>query len=255
MSDQHAGHGGHDEGDTTGTHGMLLFGDDTLYLSHLPMFTSPHNFQVLLEVSFDEAVRDVLTSDRQDGGGGMYTFVPLPFPITELSPEAGSQRAARTSFEGTMFRGHFEQGGEPISEGVMAQVERVAHFAVLDVDAERRQDQELTYLCFGDAGQHYLAHDIGARPSFDQVLRVRLVPGTGTDQSGRPLSEEVATRSFDVTAPVLFTGRVDSPQSRLGRQEVAKGFFFQSVGPAGVHGFFVQIETESELYLQIDELT
>ena len=33
------GHGGeHGGGDTTGVHGMLLFGTDPLYLSHLPMF-------------------------------------------------------------------------------------------------------------------------------------------------------------------------------------------------------------------------
>ena len=29
---------------TFGTHGMLLFGEETLYLSHLPMFMSLHNF-------------------------------------------------------------------------------------------------------------------------------------------------------------------------------------------------------------------
>ena len=44
-------------------------------------------------------------------------------------------------------------------------------------------------------------------------------------------------------------------KARLAPQEVADGFFFQSVGPGGVHGFLVQIEIESELYLQIDELT
>ena len=54
MSHDHAHHGEGDHGDTTGIHGMLLFGEDILYLSHLPMFASPHNFQVLLEVRFDE---------------------------------------------------------------------------------------------------------------------------------------------------------------------------------------------------------
>ena len=68
---------------------MLLFGEETLYLSHLPMFTSPHNFQVLLQVRFDEAAREVLGSDHQGDGVEMYTFVSLPFPITDLSPSSG----------------------------------------------------------------------------------------------------------------------------------------------------------------------
>ena len=137
----------------------------------------------------------------------------------------------------------------------MAEIERVVRFAVLDVEAERRPDQELTYLCFGAAGRLYLAHEISARPDFDQVLRARLIPGTGTDQSRRPLSEEVADQPFDVAARVLFRRRIDSPQTRLAPQEVADGFFFQSVGPGGVHGFLAQVETEGELYLEIDELT
>jgi hypothetical protein len=32
-----------------GVHGML-FGEEALYLSHLPMFEGPHNFQLILEV-------------------------------------------------------------------------------------------------------------------------------------------------------------------------------------------------------------
>jgi hypothetical protein len=61
----HPGHGGTGADDTTGVHGMLLFGEDVVYLSHLPMFMSPHNFQVLLEVGFDDAVHEVLRADRE----------------------------------------------------------------------------------------------------------------------------------------------------------------------------------------------
>lgn len=59
MSNHHTPTSEHYEGNTTGIHGMLLFGDqEALYLSHLPMFTSPHNFQVIVEISFDDAIRD-----------------------------------------------------------------------------------------------------------------------------------------------------------------------------------------------------
>ena len=46
--DKHPGghhpHGEHREHGTMGVHGMLLFGQDALYLSHLAMFENPHNF-------------------------------------------------------------------------------------------------------------------------------------------------------------------------------------------------------------------
>ena len=264
MSDTHAhqggadhggaDHGGMDNGHTVGTHGMLLFGRETFYLSHLPMFDSPHNFQVLLEVRFDDAVRDVLVSEAEAGGDNMYTFVPVPFPIAELAPSAGGAPPARTSIEGPVVRGHFEHGGEPIAEEAVASVERVVAFAELDVDAEPAPDRELTYLCFGRGDELYLVHEITARPSFDHVLSARLVPDSGTDQAGRRLADEVAGRGFDVAVPVRFRGRTDTPQSRLTAPETVEGFFFRSIGPGGVHGFLVQVETQRELYLQVDEL-
>ena len=112
------GHGGEHGGehgggsDTMGLHGMLLFGTDPLYLSHLPMFGHPHNFQVILEVAFDADTEAVLRADREDGGDDLYTFAPAEFPITELDP-AGA--GARTSIEGTIHRGHFERGGPALT--------------------------------------------------------------------------------------------------------------------------------------------
>ena len=36
-------------------HGMLLFGEQAAYLSHLPMFGSPHNYQAIFEVTLSKA--------------------------------------------------------------------------------------------------------------------------------------------------------------------------------------------------------
>ena len=52
------------------------------------------------------------------------------------------QRPARTSIEGTIFRGHSSTEWNR-SESVAAEV-WVVHFTVLDVDAERWPDQQLT---------------------------------------------------------------------------------------------------------------
>jgi hypothetical protein len=243
----HDGHGGHGEGGTMGVHGMLLFGGDALYLSHLPMFASPHNFQVILEVGFDDAASAALRAD----GDGLHTFEPAVFPITELDP--GGDGPTRSSIPGTIYRGHFERGGAPIATGAVAEVHQVVCFDELDVEAKHAPDRDLGYLCFGRAGQFHLAHRITARPDFDQLLTVELVPGTVTDPAGRPIGEEV-TGGFDHAEPVLVRGRTDTPEDRLAPGETAGGFFFATSGPNGSHGFAVQLAIGRELYLELAEL-
>ena len=253
MAGQHkqgGGHGGHGGDGTMGVHGMLLFGEDALYLSHLPMFQSPHNFQVILEVGFDDAASGTLRADRETGGHGLYTFKPAEFHITELDP--GGDGPARSSVEGTIYRGHFERGGQPIARAV-AEVRRVVYFKELDVAAGHMADQKLTYICFGRAGQLHFAHRITASPDFDQVLAARLVPGTVTDLAGRPVGEDV-TEDFDQAVTVEFDGRRDTPQFRLSPQEVAEGSFFATVAPKGFHGFRVQVGIGRELYVELGEL-
>lgn len=245
MTDHDAHGGGHGNDDTTGVHGMLLFGEDDLYLSHLPMFMTPHNFQVLLEAGFDDAVREVL------GAGGLHTFEPEVFAITELDP--GGDGPARTAIEGTIFRGHFERGGTPIAEGVTAEVRRVVYFAEFDKQARHEADQALTYLCFGRAGQLHLAHRITASPDFDQVLQARLVPGSLTDPAGRPVAG-LGEQELELAAPVEFRGRGDTPEDRLVPGETAEGFFFASVGPTRSHGFAARLTVGGEVYLELAEL-
>ena len=193
--------------DTTGVHGMLLFGSDVLYLSHLPMFMSPHNFQVLLEAGFDDAVLEVLRADRAAGGeaGGIHTFEPEVFPIVELDPSGDGP--ARTAIEGTVYHGHFERGGTPIAERVTAEVRSVVHFAEFDIQAQRPTDLTLTYLCFGRAGRLHLVHRITASPDFDHVIEARLVPGSLTDPAGRPLRVARARKDTEVRDAATAFGR------------------------------------------------
>lgn len=243
----------HDNGgehSTMGSHGMLLFGEETLYLSHLPMFENPHNFQVLLEVGFDDAVLEALRADRE-AGGELHTFDPEEFPISELDDRSGTP--ARTSIVGTVFHGHFERGGTPIIRQVTAQIRNVVCFRELDTKATHDPDRDLSYLCFGRAGQRYLAHQITASPDFDQVLTATLVPGTVTDPAGRPMDAEV-TMDFKHAQPVKFEGRHDIPEDRLAPSETADGFFLATTGPTGSHGFGTQLEVGRELYVEMREL-
>jgi hypothetical protein len=245
----------HDHGDTMGGHGMLLFGDEPLYLSHLPLFGHPglgqvHHFQAFFEVALDRAALATLRADRASGAG-QHTFLPADFSLAELDPDTDGPQ--RTSMDGVIFRGHFERGGTPITGTITVDVRRVVRFTELDSEAKPVPGRELSYLCFGRAGTLHLAHEITARPSFDQVLTARLVPGTVTNMLGTVLPDDAATIGFDLAEPVGFT-RLDRAKERLTPGDVVTGTFHQAAPPSGAHGFTVQVAVQRELYLEITEL-
>lgn len=238
--------------DTASRHGMLLFGEDPVYLSHLPRYACPRNFQVLLEVGLDRPALDTLRADRARHGDGMYTVDPAPFPIADLEPHDGVP--ARTSLEVTLVRGHFERGGTPICTGLRMDIRNVVWFRQLDADSMPDPGPAMEYLYFGRGEQMYLVHVMRARPSFDQVLTVRLVPGTVRTQIGHPLDDDVAAIQFG-QAQRASLGRDDRVERRVVAGEVATASFPLARSPSFSRGFTVRVEAERELYLEIGELT
>jgi hypothetical protein len=231
---------------------LLLVGDDRLYFSHLPMFSmTPHRFQVLLEVEFDDQVRDVLRADGKTTDNDMYTFAPQPFALIELDPADGGP--VRTSMVGTIFHGHFERGGNPIAEDVTAHIRRVAHYRPLDPKARHDDTGTLTYLCFGGAGDLFLAHQITARPDFDQLLRARMVPGTAQHAPDTQVPADVLAVDFDLAVPVTVS-RTDTLEHRLTAGETADCSFSLGVSRTGVHGFTVNMEIDREIYVETGDL-
>ena len=243
---------GQHEHEAHGVHGMLLLGDEALYLSHLPMFSAPHNFQVILEVSLDDVAQDAYLSDRAAEPDAIHTFVPEPFSITELSPE--DEAPAQTLIPGDVFHGHFERGGEELVAGATAEVRSVVEFSELDVTAEHEGDRPLTYICFGHPGDLYLAHAIQARPDFDQILTARLVPATVEDMAGRPHPEaDVEGLGFEHPQRAEIADRRDTEDRRLGPGDRV-GATLHAASVLGLHGFRVEIELERELYFEAEEL-
>jgi hypothetical protein len=133
-----------------------------------------------------------------------------------------------------------------------ARILGVVHYQELDTAAAHDDDRGLTYLCFGRPGQFHLAHEITGRPDFDHVLTVDPVPGTVTDQAGRPAGE--VTDGFPLAQPVLFEDRKDTSPSRLTPGETAPGLFVRSIGPNGSHGFQVDLTVGREWYLELGDL-
>ena len=170
------------------THNWMLVGNQTAFLSHLPMFDSltpdgkqydtPHRFQVILQASFLDADRDVsplyLADRSQHPEVRIYTVSPTnPFVLPDL--------AAQKVFQGTVFRGHLERGGQPMSglQNVAVHVERVVHARQFDVAANA--PSALEYLLFGRGPELFLAHSIVKPPDFDQILSVKVTGLTFTD--------------------------------------------------------------------------
>ena len=121
-------------------HGMLVVGERTIYLSHLPMFTAPnHRFQVILEATLARDGDDpqaAYLADRRQSGATIYTLRPDEFDIACLEP---GHPQCITSFTGTLFRNHFERPGkQAILPGLTVNVMRVVAFRRLPVAGRAR---------------------------------------------------------------------------------------------------------------------
>jgi hypothetical protein len=175
----------------TALHGQGLFGGETFYLSHLAVFMGspeahPHNFQVLLEVAFEDAEAEAdLRADMVKHPDTLYTAVPPPFDQMALVAEPPLRTLPGTA----AVRGHFEQGGVPVVEETTLTVERVVHFREFHLGGARLESQH--YLLFGRGSDVLLAHLLSAPPDFDQIVSASFeatdVPTEAVGQTVRDL--------------------------------------------------------------------
>lgn len=169
---------------TMGVHGMLVFGDSAVYLSHLPLYRAPHDWQLVLRatVTSDAGTsvpdaRAALRADRAASGERVYTMEPERFPLSRLTR---LDEGETFRFRGTLYRGHFERGGTPIVTGAVFEVSAVYTRQVMNVPPPPDVALEETWILFGgEEGESYLLHAIQGAPEFDQVVRVeRVEPGS-----------------------------------------------------------------------------
>jgi hypothetical protein len=238
--------------DAPGVHNMLIVGDQAVFLSHLPMFdrltsaatdfSSVHRYQVLLEASLtsrEKPVNELLVKDRQSHPDTrIYTLGPQePFVLSSLLVANARERP---SFKATVFRGHLEQGGEPVPnlDGVHVTVNRVLHARKFTPQAAK--PTELEYIVFGNATELFAAHSIFGPPDFDHVLRAGL---TNIKLSENDLNKGVrlvvANRRNVVAERVQEGQEVEGTLRAPGR---------------GVHGAKVRMQVTRELYFEEGEL-
>jgi hypothetical protein len=152
-----------DSADKPSVHGMLIFGKEKLYASHLPMFHSPHNYQVILELQLTTKDKQLFLNDqRQHPETVTYTIEPEVFVLP-------SKMKAKEGFKASLYRGHFERGGEKIATGIKVTIAEVLYFEKLKPAAAAAGNE---YIFFGNKKEKFLAHRITSAPSFDQVIQV-----------------------------------------------------------------------------------
>lgn len=192
--------------DLPNTHNMLVFGEKTIFLSHLPMFdgvtsnkkdyTSPHRYQAIFEASFrkgDQNLDSIYTEDRASNANvRIYTLNPETFVLSRLSSD-NSPGSLLNEFQAKVFRGHLERGGTVVAglDNVEVKINRVVSFRKFDPKASK--PEQLKYLLFGTPQEMFLAHFITKPPDFDQVLSVQAI--------GHSFTEAELVKGIEVTIP------------------------------------------------------
>ena len=211
--------------DRAAGHGMVVVGKDTVFFSHLPMFMSPHDYQVILEGTLSQDGTDLPKAYKDDRVGHpaatVYTFNPAAFVLPDLFPPA----LKRKQFKGDLFRGHFESPpefpAEPVSigSGVKVDVTNVVYFQKLT--PHQKRPDHLEYLLFGKGEDLFLAHLIAGPPDFDHIVSVKV---TGHEFSADELRRGVRVE-VSGTAPAvaqrLRPGKAVSASAHVSGQQVA----------------------------------
>jgi hypothetical protein len=231
------------EGQATGFHGMLIAGEETIYVSHLPMWMAPHNFQVILEVTFKgpHQPQARYVDDRKTTGTGLYTLEPEEFDIKKLAPTGPQRLPSLSSFRATIWRNHFEphpvtHPGQRfmIAQDAKVHVENVVYFQELHPHGPGLQ--ALEYLLFGKGQELFLAHVITQPPDFDQVLSVQVGNHQFTDED---LLQGVR---------VVFPGRANTISSKIKEGEP------RIVGQDAAGGIDLPVAVGIELYFETEDL-
>ena len=221
--------------DKPGTHNMLVVGEQTVYLSHLPMFDglnqnrtdyiSQHRYQVILEATLTDGDKNLTEVYMADRGSHltekMYSINPALFVLPDLDPKGKALRSFRGN---TVYRGHLERANTPIigfpepppsnppAGGLFdVNVVRVIHFHKFA--PREAKPAELQYILFGKGAETFLAHYIAQPPDFDQVIGVKVTGQQFTD-------EQLATGIM-----VNFAAKPNTAKTRLREGEKASGVF------------------------------
>ncbi len=149
-------------------HGMVLFGTDSLFISHIPMFMSPHDWQALMQVQITHAQADALAIYKKASKPDqqiLFTVRPKPFILPNLL--SGKIK----SFQADLYKGNFEKGGKLLLSDITVAVDSVLYSTQLSKATAAAG--QLTYLAVETTGASYLVHKITAPQNFDHIVQIQ----------------------------------------------------------------------------------
>ena len=146
-----------------GSHGMVMFAaNDTLLVSHLPLYRPPHDYQIVYQIivapEVQQAVLNALEAET------MLTVLPQNFDLSKMI------NALQFSMHGDIYKGHFEREGKIWLKDVMLQFERQVFLRPLTPAEPATSVQH--YSAFSVDNQHFFLHHISAAPSYDQIIHI-----------------------------------------------------------------------------------
>jgi hypothetical protein len=151
--------------DKPSTHGMLLFGTEKIYASHLPMFHSPHNYQIILELELSKQDKQKYVSDKNKNTNyTTYTIEPEKFVLPDMIDNP-------KPFKVNLYRGHFERGGVEILKNITVKIMNVVYFKKFNTEESKSKTSD--FILFGNDKEQFLAHEITNKPDFEQIIEIK----------------------------------------------------------------------------------
>lgn len=151
--------------DIPSTHGMLVFGKEKIYASHLPMFRSPHDYQIILELELDTNTKKLFVADqKKNSDHNTYMIEPETFILPDMihNPKP---------FKANLYRGHFERGGKKIASDIVVSIKQVIYYKKFN--PEEVKSEATDFIIFGNPKEQFVVHQLTNRPDFEQILEVK----------------------------------------------------------------------------------
>lgn len=191
--DHAAPHGGR-----VARHGMVLFGKQHYFVEHIPMFSPPHDEQLIMRVSLRSSDGDPLTDDFSTAAHSLQ-----PTAAISLDDLISGKRR---EFVADIHRGNFEAGGPLLHAKATIRVEAVVHARGLP-SSETTPDRQHEYLLIGGPGDAYLTNRIRGDRPFQHIVRVSALDGASpaldsAQSIAIPTAERLATNSEHVSGAI-----------------------------------------------------
>lgn len=140
-----------------GSHGMVLIHHQNtgFYASHMPLYNSPHNYQIIYKVQIDE--HEKLNNLLKNG---LVTLLPERFDLSKLVN--GESLSIKTSF----FKGHFERGG---SIKFTSKIRFERPLLIKKIEPNYKSNRSEFYSVAVSSNVEIIAHKIQQVPSFDAI--------------------------------------------------------------------------------------